>query len=112
MVNRAKKPDQKKPNVSKHCMPERGPNMSTTPINKKTRRVAIAITPERFSFLFIAHDLSMVRFLSDTTGVMKNGKLVEMAQKKSFLKIRNILIHSPCFLRSISRIRWKRENGG
>lgn len=52
MVNRAKKPDQKKPNVSKHCMPERGPNMSTTPINKKTRRVAIAITPERFFFLF------------------------------------------------------------
>ena len=34
---------------------------------------------KRFSFLFIAHDLSMVRFLSDTTGVMKNGKLVEMA---------------------------------
>ena len=32
-----------------------------------------------FSFLFIAHDLSMVRFLSDTVGVMKNGKLVEMA---------------------------------
>jgi len=32
-----------------------------------------------FSFLFIAHDLSMVRFLSDTVGVMKNGKLVELA---------------------------------
>lgn len=34
---------------------------------------------KKFSFLFIAHDLSMVRFLSDTVGVMKNGKLVEMA---------------------------------
>lgn len=54
----------------------------------------------------------MVRFLSDTTGVMKNGKLVEMAPTKELLKIRSILIHSPCFLRSISRIRWKRENGG
>ena len=34
---------------------------------------------KKFSFLFIAHDLSMVRFLSDTVGVMKDGKLVEMA---------------------------------
>lgn len=34
---------------------------------------------KKFSFLFIAHDLSMVQFLSDTVGVMKNGKLVEMA---------------------------------
>lgn len=34
---------------------------------------------KEFSFLFIAHDLSMVRFLSDTVGVMKNGKLVELA---------------------------------
>ena len=54
----------------------------------------------------------MVRFLSDTTGVMKNGKLVEMAPTKELFEIRSILIHSPCFLRSISRIRWKRENGG
>lgn len=34
---------------------------------------------KKFSFLFIGHDLSMVRFLSDTVGVMKDGKLVEMA---------------------------------
>lgn len=30
-----------------------------------------------FSFLFIAHDLSMVEFLCDRTGVMYHGKLVE-----------------------------------
>lgn len=32
---------------------------------------------QRFSFLFIAHDLSMVEFLCDRTGVMYHGKLVE-----------------------------------
>lgn len=32
-----------------------------------------------FSFLFIAHDLAMVRFLCDRVGVMYQGKLVETA---------------------------------
>ena len=41
---------------------------------------------KQFSFLFIAHDLSMVRFLSDTVGVMKNGKLVEMAPTGELFK--------------------------
>lgn len=33
----------------------------------------------RFSMLFIAHDLSVVRFISDRIGVMLKGQLVEMA---------------------------------
>jgi ABC-type oligopeptide transport system ATPase subunit len=33
----------------------------------------------RFAFLFIAHDLSMVRFLCDRVGVMRAGRLVETA---------------------------------
>lgn len=32
-----------------------------------------------FTFLFIAHDLSMVRFLCDRVGVMHRGKLVELS---------------------------------
>ena len=32
-----------------------------------------------FAFLLISHDLSMVRFISDRTGVMLQGRLAEVA---------------------------------
>ncbi len=36
-----------------------------------------------FSFLFIAHDLSMVEFLCDRVGVLYRGKLVEVGETKA-----------------------------
>ena len=39
-----------------------------------------------FSFLFIAHDLSVVRFISDRVGVMLKGRLVEMADTEELFR--------------------------
>ena len=39
-----------------------------------------------FSFLFIAHDLSMVRFLCDRVGVMYDGKLVEVGNVEDIFR--------------------------
>ena len=36
-------------------------------------------TKHQFSFLFIAHDLAIVRYISDKIGVLYHGKLVEVA---------------------------------
>jgi len=38
------------------------------------------------TYLFIAHDLSMVRYISDRVGVMYMGRLVEIAGKKELFK--------------------------
>ncbi|MCI1964807.1 MAG: ATP-binding cassette domain-containing protein [Oscillospiraceae bacterium] len=39
-----------------------------------------------FAFLFIAHDLSVVRFLSNTVGVMLHGKILEMAETEELFQ--------------------------
>ena len=39
-----------------------------------------------FTFLFIAHDLSVVRFLCDRVGVMYRGRLVEVAPTEKLFK--------------------------
>ena len=38
------------------------------------------------TYLFIAHDLSMVRFISDRIGVMNSGKLLEIAPSNELYK--------------------------
>ena len=43
-----------------------------------------------FTFLLIAHDLSVVRFICDRVGVMLHGKLVELAPTKELF---SILLH-------------------
>lgn len=41
---------------------------------------------EKLTCLFIAHDLTMVGYISDRIGVMYNGKLVEIAEAKELYK--------------------------
>lgn len=39
-----------------------------------------------FTFLFIGHDLSIIRFISDKVGVMLHGKMMEMAPTKELFE--------------------------
>ncbi|MDC3413681.1 ATP-binding cassette domain-containing protein [Aquibacillus sp. 3ASR75-11] len=41
---------------------------------------------KKLTYLFIAHDLSMVKYISDRTGVMYAGKLVELADSDELYK--------------------------
>ena len=40
----------------------------------------------KLSYMFISHDLSVIRFISDRVGVMYAGRLVEVAEMKEFFE--------------------------
>ncbi len=42
----------------------------------------------KLSYLFISHDLSVIRFISDRVGVMYAGRIVELAETKEFFSNR------------------------
>ena len=56
------------------------------------------------TYLFIAHDLAMVKHISDRIGVMYLGNLVEVTTSERFMRSRCILTRNHCFLRFRFRI--------
>lgn len=72
------------------------------------------------TYLFIAHDLSMVRHISDRIGVMYHGRLVEVADSDELYEnplhpytkalLSSIPVPDPHAV--VERIEWKPEEGG
>ena len=63
------------------------------------------------TILFIAHNLSVVKYFSDRIGVMYYGKLVEMADSDELFKNPMHPYTRACFLPSRSRIPSMKKNG-
>ena len=40
----------------------------------------------KLAYIFISHDLKVIKAVSDKIIVMKNGKIIEMGQKNAILK--------------------------
>ena len=58
------------------------------------------------AYLFIAHDLSMVKYISDRIGVLHLGHLLETVPPKKFLQIPFIPTPGACCRLSHCRTRW------
>ena len=56
---------------------------------------------KKLTYIFISHDLKIVRALSDKIMVMKSGKIIEFEEKKKILQNRKMNIQNVYLIRHI-----------